>query len=560
MKRYINVTKKLMSSILACAVLLTACNKEEILSSKKPAQAVSNQVVFGIKKSSVWSADVIGGAAGASQTKSSSSTEMLHLDCADSNSDIKIFMHMIEEDCPEVETASIETKAEGDAQSLYEYGIYAFHDYDTYTTNPEVYVPANTDVVFMNNYGLFDNLSSDQPLQYWPGYGWLQFYAYSPYIGTNNNNSNVGMSVVDNNLVYSYTALQDYTKHIDLLAGGSATPMTGNPTGEGENELGQVDIDMFHILSKVQFKLGSVSCGDIEYISLKGIKNGGTYSFVDGQWTLTTIGSGSTTPTVANYTQPYRDVDPDAELVIDSETKLIGNPYYFVPQDLTDATIEIKINVKSTDLHTGADGNPIEEIRETPYILTKSLSAFTQEWSQNKQYTYVLSSPEEIEIDVTDRIEYEGNYPVKKNLVITNTGLSTALIRVALVGSWCVDTEDAEGNEMQVVVSNWKSTDDPATGTPADGEFTWGTAAPTVGTTNANNWQLGSDGFYYYMKQVLPGEKLIPLFESYKLTAKPPMPNAYLELTVSVDAIYPSYMTEVWPEDVTFSNTSLSNL
>jgi hypothetical protein len=144
-------------------------------------------------------------------------------------------------------------------------------------------------------------------------------------------------------------------------------------------------------------------------------------------------------------------------------------------------------------------------------------------------------------VEVTDNVEYIDGYPTKKNLTIRNTGLAEAYIRVDVSGAWMVD-DQATGK--QIIVSEWKET---------DGEYTWTTdGKPGTGSQN-ENWRIGTDGYYYYMKKTKPGDSLARLFESYKLTAQPPMLGAYLELSILAQAFYVTDAEYVFPTEI-FNN------
>ena len=212
-----------------------------------------------------------------------------------------------------------------------------------------------------------------------------------------------------------------------------------------------------------------------------------------------------------------------------------------MPQELTDdAEITIHLEVKEV---SSVDGSQ----RTMEYDVKKKLNTIINEWKPNKQYTYVISTPQEVELEVTDEVAFEGGYPVKKNLSITNTGLSDTYVRVYLTGAWYVDYVDKNGQEKKILVSDWDNDGEDED----DGEFIWPSAGePTQSGPNDNNWMVGSDGYYYYIKKVSPGETIEQLFDKYTLTAPAPMANAYLELSVVVQAVYPIDAPAVWPEDI----------
>jgi hypothetical protein len=168
------------------------------------------------------------------------------------------------------------------------------------------------------------------------------------------------------------------------------------------------------------------------------------------------------------------------------------------------------------------------------------------QWAPNKQYTYTISTPNEVEVTVSDRIYYEGTYPVKTDLVIKNNGLADAYIRVAIAGAWVVE-EGTGTDAVQYTVSDWKNTGDPAND---DGIFNWGAAQPAKNNTNTRHWRLGDDGYYYYMKSVVPGEIIEPLFDSYKLTASSPVGGSYLAFTIIAQGVYLADAEHLFPNDI----------
>ena len=150
-------------------------------------------------------------------------------------------------------------------------------------------------------------------------------------------------------------------------------------------------------------------------------------------------------------------------------------------------------------------------------------------------YTYVISTPEEVEVSVTDEIE--GN--VKKNLRITNSGMSSAYIRAAITGNWVIPGGD-EPSEDDVIVADW---------TDADGTFEWGDKIYTdAATAKANNgWYRHTDGYYYLLDPVAKGAQAETLFKTYTLTSSP-VAGAVLDLTILVQAVLPADMPYAWPD------------
>lgn len=131
-------------------------------------------------------------------------------------------------------------------------------------------------------------------------------------------------------------------------------------------------------------------------------------------------------------------------------------------------------------------------------------------------------TPTEVGVDIEDKVEEVENGVKKSNVVIENTGTTSAYIRARIVGNWV----ETDANNNKVIVDKW----DPA----ADGEF--------VGLLDPNGDWVQSGDYYYYTKPVEPGgtledENENALFESYTVNPNPEFPNAHLEMDILVQAI-----------------------
>lgn len=525
----------------ACAGILLAagCTYDDEVATTEAIK--SDVVTFGIRMSNEWKPDVIG-EAGASRTTSAASQDIskgrslaLPMECVEGTAPVEnIYMYVVEEDCPTiVDTMSVRSRAEGDETSSSEplYGVYAFKvpaaGVSTESdVTPEYNPQANGITTFMDNLGLYENGNYDGGVKYWPGAGsWLQFYAYQPYANANTNT----MSITNNSPVLNYTVPNDVSLQKDWAV-GSSTMLKGD-------HLLPVDITLTHIMSKVQVKQGSIAIGKIKSISFSGIKKSGTYSFYGGSWT-----EGNDKQT---YSQDFKN-GYEA-----TEDKIVGSPFHFIPQELSEeASVNITLEVTTDNPHYTTD-NGESETRTDTYILTKPLKPFLQDGFQSdKQYTFVITTPQQVDVEVSDKVE--GN--VKKDLVIKNIGMSPAYIRAAIIGNWVtLNSGASEYTEENVtIVADWE---------PADGEFDWGTEdkkehpvidASTPSIANLKNkWFKCSDGYYYYLGIVNPGESpAMKLFESYTLNTIPPMANAVLELTIAVQAVYRGDVDLLWKPEI----------
>lgn len=430
-----------------------------------------------------------------------------------------IYIYVIEDDYP-IEETEIFTKAEGDTISP-RYGVFAY--FGAYTgTIPASFDPSEaTEFAPMQNLPLYaDGGYSGNPIYAPLGKNWMQFYAYGPYQATTNTPA-LSISTENCSPTILYTAASDAASQYDLIGGGTNVPVDVSVTSP-------VDLSMSHLLSLVRVKVGTIESGTVKSITISGIKGSGTYSLLNKEWTDVN--------TPSSYVQPAGD----ETLTQDPITGYLGYPFYFLPQELTDeAQITIHLEVNAT---SSLDGSS----RTMEYDVTKKLNTIIDEWMPNKQYTYVISTPQEVDIEVTDEVVFEDGYPVKKNLSITNIGLSDAYVRVHITGAWYVNHVDKNGQQQKILVSDWDNDGEDVD----DGEFVWPNGIPNLNSPNANNWMLGSDGYYYYIKKAASGDTIEQLFDKYILKAQAPMAKAYLDLTVVVQAVYPLDAPTVWPSEI----------
>jgi hypothetical protein len=464
---------------------------------------------------------------------------MLLMECDDADSPLgEVYIYMVEEDIPEQQAAENlpATRAEGDpaegegagsdgtegeGNATVVDGAYGVFAYQGSGNIPATYTPGEGVVPFqdiqnlsLNSLGKYVGQDDGKEI-YAPGAGtWLYFFAYGPHMTITQSGQTANPALRENSQYpyLEYTATTDLAKTTDLIFGGTPKPISGEV-----NET--VGLNVSHILSKIRIHTGTIASGKITSLSLKGIKNAGTYNLGNnGMWTL------------SGATETYAKTAAEGNVSFDD--------LYLMPQEFTDdAKLEIKVEVP-------VPNSVPAQTRK--YTLTKNLKALVGQWAPNKQYTYTISTPNEVEVTVSDRIYYEGTYPVKTDLVIKNNGLADAYIRVAIAGAWVVE-EGTGTDAVQYTVSDWKNTGDPAND---DGIFNWGAAQPAKNNTNTRHWRLGDDGYYYYMKSVVPGETIEPLFDSYKLTASSPVGGSYLAFTIIAQGVYLADAQHLFPADI----------
>lgn len=510
--------RKYFNTLLVCLVaigFIASCAEEQMTESKPPIH--TDQLSFGISMPEDWKE------MDESRGNSSSSyvTKPVAFDQTIDGDTLTIYA--IVEDIPsQRDTLSLDSMQNTRATTIpnqYGLGIYAY--VMNKTNNP--YTGVNTGIAeFMNNTYVDVSDYSYSPKKYWPGPDYsLKFFAYSPH--TDNAETIIGKDqenyvVLQENkyLKINYNVPTDVSKQLDIT-------WSNHTLLPGDNKE-QVVFNMNHIMSAVKVKVGNIAEGKVTEFNFSNIKDQGSRRIDDANWAL------------GNTQKAFSQTNNDG-FVATTENQ-IGETFYFMPQSL-DGNSEIFININ-------VDGRD--------YPLSKSLESIfgaNASWQEGKQYTFIISTPEEVKVEVDDEVTYDGNYPVKQNLSITNTGLANIYIRVTLTGSWLVD-KVIDGKTVQVTVGDWEK--------ESDGSFDWGAEKPVKNVMNDLGWQLGTDGYYYYVGQlkpgypngiVKPGDELPKLFEKYTLTSSGTMPDSYLELAVVVQGVLFSENLEgVFPEDI----------
>jgi len=157
-----------------------------------------------------------------------------------------------------------------------------------------------------------------------------------------------------------------------------------------------------------------------------------------------------------------------------------------------------------------------------------------EKWEANKRYTYTISISEDVKVEIEE--DFEPETPVKSNVQIQNTGMSTAYIRAAIVGYW----ENSDGK----VIKEWSIDDEDSGEWVKDSE--WDT-----------HWTKHTDGFYYHKTPVPAGAYTqVPLFDKYELTNIGPEKDAKLTVNIVVQAVAVDLLTVAWPDAPITSNNN----
>lgn len=297
-----------------------------------------------------------------------------------------------------------------------------------------------------------------------------------------------------------------------------------------------VALNFHHALSSIVFRVGDIPADFIvEKVEFTDIPTQGSCEYVsDSDGNLSFIWNSSD---LESFTQEFVKHMSDGEgVVADENVNESSQTFMMIPGNISDAS-EMVITVS---IYKG------ESTPKNTYVIRKNLKSLLATWKAGKQYTYRISSPEEIEVEVDDDVVENGTK--KENLEIRNTGLATSYMRAILVGYWVVP---GATEEEDVIVGQWDQpaidVDDP----DADGDF-------VQAADFADNWIVGDDGFYYYKHPVPPGETTSDLFTSYTLTGVPPVVAAELVLSIAVQAVIHTKIGETtWPVQLSSDGVTL---
>lgn len=297
-----------------------------------------------------------------------------------------------------------------------------------------------------------------------------------------------------------------------------------------------VPLDFHHALTAIVFKVGDIPADFIvEKVEFTNLPVQGSCDYAadaEGNISFTWSASGE-----KDFTQEFVKQMSDGEGVVNDDTvSAVEQTFMMIPGEIG-ADSELVITVS---FYKG------ETLPKNTYVIRKNLKSLVASWVAGKQYTYRISSPEEIEVEVDD--DLVENNTKKEKLEIRNTGLATSYMRAILVGYWVVAGATEEDD---VIVGQWNQptidVDDP----DADGDF-------VQAADFADNWIVGDDGFYYYKHPVPPGETTSDLFTSYTLTGVPPVVAAELVLSIAVQAVIHTKIGETpWPVKLSSDGVTL---
>lgn len=216
---------------------------------------------------------------------------------------------------------------------------------------------------------------------YWPGSNrQLRFLAWAP--------TDASLQSVPNNpnaTTLQYTTPAEAKNQRDIVA--AATGFISNPSNDATCT--PVGLQFKHLCTAVIIKTGeTMTAGTIKSVSLKGVKNSGTYDMVGSVWTL----SGNTTDFTISPNQATTSTTPNG-----TDLNAGESTFMLLPQTLG---ADSKLEVAFHDNISGRDR-----------ILSASLNG--AEWPMGKTVTYRLSITPEYELKfVTEPTLQDAHYVI----------------------------------------------------------------------------------------------------------------------------------------------------
>lgn len=208
-------------------------------------------------------------------------------------------------------------------------------------------------------------------IYYWPDNGSLRFLAWAP-LDAELDESPVKPSEDVNKTTIKYTVPVDLSKQRDLVA--AATGYNASPAG---GVCAPVSLQFKHLCTAVVVKTGATMApGTIKSVTIKNVRNSGTYDMLSSAWTLT---DATTSYTVSPDMATSSTTAEGTKLNADDAT------FMLLPQTLgADSELEVLFH----DNISGRDR-----------LLTASLNG--AEWPMGKTVTYRLSITPEYELEFT---------------------------------------------------------------------------------------------------------------------------------------------------------------
>lgn len=254
------------------------------------------------------------------------------------------------------------------------------------------------------------NRWSSTDTYYWPGDGHsLQFYAWAPV------DASIATPQAPTETTLEYTVPSDVSGQNDLV-------VTTTEELDGNSNI-VVPLTFRHICTAVRFETGSqMQAGTISSVTLKGIKNTGTYDMATYTWALTEA--------TDDFTQELNH-DTTGTETAGSEVTSAAQTFMMLPQTLSDgATVEVVFVDGTTD---------------TKRTLSASIAGM--EWPQGTTVTYRISITPEYEFNLPDERTLDAHYEIyKTNLVVSG---------VPSGQSWTISAPDNVTIQAQTDMNSW---------------------------------------------------------------------------------------------------------
>lgn len=254
---------------------------------------------------------------------------------------------------------------------------------------------------------------------YWPGSNrQLRFLAWAP--------TDASFQSVPNNpnaTTLQYTTPTEAKNQRDIVA--AATGFISNPSNDATCT--PVGLQFKHLCTAVVIKTGKqMTAGTIKSVSLKGVKNSGTYDMVNSVWTL----NNSTTDFTISPNQATTSTTPNGTNLNAGEST-----FMLLPQTLG---ADSKLEVAFHDNISGRDR-----------ILSASLNG--AEWPMGKTVTYRLSITPEYELNIDNVSEFVDAHYVIEPIKIRLSNLEP---NTKWTLSAKIDGEVYNGTDVSVQLSN----------------------------------------------------------------------------------------------------------
>lgn len=254
---------------------------------------------------------------------------------------------------------------------------------------------------------------------YWPGSNrQLRFLAWAPTDAT--------FQSVPNNpnaTTLQYTTPAEAKNQRDIVA--AATDFISNPSNDATCT--PVGLQFKHLCTAVVIKTGKqMTAGTIKSVSLKGVKNSGTYDMVSSVWTL----NNSTDDFTISPNQATTSTTPNG-----TDLNAGESTFMLLPQTLG---ADSKLEVAFHDNISGRDR-----------ILSASLNG--AEWPMGKTVTYRLSITPEYELNIDNVSEFVDAHYVIEPIKIRLSNLES---NTKWTLSAKIDGEKYNGIDVSVLLDN----------------------------------------------------------------------------------------------------------